>query len=169
MGLFKTFITVNYLLMRVGEGGVDRELHSLLVKNESIEIHCTAGKILITILKNPDIEILKKIIQCLVEIDPTIHHEIEVLCSYEDVEAIAGKGYKLISYARKGDKYKALFLAPFSERLVIDEFLKCIIRDFNETNIVAREFYWNSDEMTILKFKEKLLELGEWEVQMEYR
>ena len=146
-----------------------REIQNLILKNSDMEINLTLGKVILVVKKMNDIELIKKIVESLVRVCPTIHHEIEVTCSFEEIQQISSKGYKLVSYAKKGDQYRAFFLAPFSERHVMDDFIRCMAKDYEETEIVVREFYWNVDETALFKLKDNLLELGEWETEEHWK
>jgi len=158
-----------FLFIRVSWGDESREIQNLILRNSDIEINMTHGKVVLIVKKMRDRELIKKIVELFVKVCPTIHHEIEVTCSFEEIQRISSKGYKLVSYARKGDKYRAFFLAPFSERHVMDDFIRCMIRDYEETEIVVREFYWNVDERALFRLKDNLLDLGEWESEEQWK
>ncbi|MDD4163493.1 MAG: hypothetical protein PHW87_13540, partial [Methanothrix sp.] len=82
---------------------------SIEVSGSAVSIVLTQGAINIWFGRKFDNSLIAKILLIISKVDGTAEHEKEVLCRFEEISEFENNGYILTSYARKKEKYRAIF------------------------------------------------------------
>lgn len=125
---------------------------SIEMSGASLSILLSQGTINLWFGRNADRSLVQKILLLISKVDSTAEHERETICNFESISDFENCGYILISYARKKDKYKAVFLIPFSDPRAIDKFIESIHQDLNQGEVrVALSWRGGRARMNILR------------------
>ena len=102
---------------------------------------------------------IAKILLTISKIDSSTEHEREVICDFQKISEFESNGYILTSYARRDNKYRAIFVVPFSNARALDMFIESISEEIeqNETKITL---YWNGGKARMGTVREELSRLG---------
>jgi len=95
----------------------------------SSSVCMTQGAINIWFGRNAEPSLVNRVMKTIARVDYAAEHEREILCAFEEIGKFEGNGYVLTSYARKGGRYRAIFVVPFSEESALDLFVSGIIAD----------------------------------------
>jgi hypothetical protein len=79
--------------------------------------------------RNAEKSLVSKILLIISKVASAAEHEREVICSFEDISGFESGGYILTSYAKRGDKYRAIFLVPFSDLRALERLIGSICTD----------------------------------------
>ena len=132
---------------------------SIEISGSSVSILLTQGSINIWFGKKFDKLLLSRILLIISRVDSTTEHEKEVLCRFEEISEFESNGYILTSYARKKDKYRAIFVVPFSNSRALERFMESICAE-TENEDVKITLYWRGGRVRMNIMKEELSTLG---------
>jgi len=135
--------------------GVRPEPVSMELEGSAVSIILTQGSINIWFGKNFDRSLIAKILVIVSRVDSATEHETEVICRYEDISEFESNGYILTSYARRGDKYRAIFVVPFSNSRALEKFIESLYGD-TEHEDVRFTLYWRGGRARMNIMKEEL-------------
>jgi hypothetical protein len=132
---------------------------SIEISGSSVSILLTQGSINIWFGKKFDKLLLSRILLMISKVDSTTEHEKEVLCRFEEISEFESNGYILTSYARKKDKYRAIFVVPFSNMRALERFMESVSTE-TEKEDVKITLYWRGGRVRMNIMKEELSTLG---------
>ncbi len=132
---------------------------SIEISGSSVSILLTQGTINIWFGKKFDKLLLSRILLIISKVDSTTEHEKEVLCPFEEISEFESNGYILTSYARKKDRYRAIFVVPFSNSRALEMFMESISLE-TEKEDVKITLYWRGGRVRMNIMKEELSTLG---------
>ena len=132
---------------------------SIEISGSSVSILLTQGSINIWFGKKFDKLLLSRILLMISKVDSTTEHEKEVLCRFEEISEFESNGYILTSYARKKDKYRAIFVVPFSNSRALERFMETVSTE-TENEDVKITLYWRGGRVRMNIMKEELSTLG---------
>jgi len=132
--------------------GVRQELSSLEMSGATASVILAQGSINIWFGRNIDRSLVQKILIIISKVDSTTEHEKELICRFEEISEFESNGYVLTSYARKGERYRAIFVVPFSNLRALDRFAESISDELSHED-VDMTLYWRggSARMNILR------------------
>ena len=139
--------------------GNRQEPVSIEVSGSAVSIVLTQGAINIWFGKKFDKSLIAKILLIISKVDGTAEHEKEVLCPFEEISEFESNGYILTSYARKKDRYRAIFVVPFSNSRALEMFMESISVE-TEKEDVKITLYWRGGRVRMNIMKEELSTLG---------
>jgi hypothetical protein len=139
--------------------GNRQEPVSIEVSGPAASIVLTQGAINIWFGKKFDKSIIAKILLIISRVDATAEHEKEVLCPFEKISEFENNGYILTSYARKKEKYRAIFVVPFSNSRALEMFMESISQE-TEKEDVKITLYWRGGRIRMNLIKEELFKLN---------
>ena len=139
--------------------GNRQEPVSIEVNGPAVSIVLTQGAINIWFGKKFDKSIIAKILLIISRADATAEHEKEVLCPFEKISEFENNGYILTSYARKKEKYRAIFVVPFSNSRALEMFMESISQE-TEKEDVKITLYWRGGRIRMNLIKEELSRLN---------
>ncbi len=138
-----------------GVPGIRLEPVSIEVSGSAVSIVLTQGAINIWFGKKFDKSLIAKILLIISKVDSTTEHEKEVLCRFEEISEFESNGYILTSYARKKDKYRAIFVVPFSNSRALEMFMESIALE-TENEDAKITLYWRGGRVRMNILKEEL-------------
>jgi hypothetical protein len=139
--------------------GNRQEPVSIEVSGPAVSIVLTQGAINIWFGKKFDKSIIAKILLIISRVDATAEHEKEVSCPFEKISEFENNGYILTSYARKKEKYRAIFVVPFSNSRALEMFMQSISQE-TEKEDVKITLYWRGGRIRMNLIKEELSKLN---------
>ena len=142
-----------------GSSGNRPEPVSIDVSGSAVSIVLTQGAINIWFGRKLDKSLIAKILLIISKIDGTAEHEKEVLCRFEEISEFENNGYILTSYARKKEKYRAIFVVPFSNSRAREMFMQSISEE-TEKEDVKITLYWRGGRVRMNLIKEELSRLN---------
>ena len=125
----------------------------------AVSIVLTQGAINIWFGRKFDKSIIAQILLIISRVDATAEHEKEVLCPFEKISEFENNGYILTSYARKKEKYRAIFVVPFSNSRALEMFMESISQE-TEKEDVKITLYWRGGRIRMNLIKEELSRLN---------
>ena len=132
---------------------------SIEVSGSAVSIVLTQGAINIWFGRKFDKSLIAKILLIISKVDRTTEHEKEVLCRFEEISEFENNGYILTSYARKKEKYRAIFVVPFSNSRALEMFMESISQE-TEKEDVKITLYWRGGRIRMNIIKEELCRLN---------
>jgi len=111
------------------------DLLSLEISGAAAIITLTQGAINIWLGRNLDHLLLTRILNVISRVDPAAEHEREVYCPFDEISDFEGNGYILTSYARKGDRYRAIFVVPLSRESALERFVLSIVEELQREDV----------------------------------
>ena len=132
---------------------------SVEMSGPSVSIGLAQGSINIWFGKNLDKAIIAKILLTISKIDSSTEHEREVICDFQKISEFEGNGYILTSYARRDNKYRAIFVVPFSNARALDMFIESISEEIEQKEAKIT-LYWNGGRARMGTAREELSRLG---------
>ncbi|OYV07856.1 MAG: hypothetical protein CG444_48 [Methanosaeta sp. ASP1-2] len=142
-----------------GSAGNRPEPVSIEVSGSAVSIVLTQGAINIWFGRKLDKSLIAKILLIISKIDGTAEHEKEVLCRFEEISEFENNGYILTSYARKKEKYRAIFVVPFCNSRALEMFMQSISEE-TEKEDVKITLYWRGGRVRMNLIKEELSRLN---------
>lgn len=142
-----------------GSAGNRPEPVSIEVSGSAVSIVLTQGAINIWFGRKLDKSLIAKILLIISKIDGTAEHEKEVLCRFEEISEFENNGYILTSYARKKEKYRAIFVVPFCNSRALEMFMQSISEE-TEKEDVKITLYWRGGRIRMNLIKEELSRLN---------
>jgi hypothetical protein len=132
--------------------GIRPEPTSIEMSGFSTSLVLTQGAINLWFGRKADKALIAKILVVISKVDARAEHEKEVLCRFEEISEFENNGYILTSYARRGDRYRAIFVVPFSDSRALDKFIDSVA-DETERGEVKMTLHWSggTPRMNILK------------------
>lgn len=138
--------------------GNRQEPVSIEVSGPAVSIVLTQGAINIWFGKKFDKSTIARILLIISRVDGTAEHQKEVLCPFEKISEFENNGYILTSYARKKEKYRAIFVVPFSNSRALEMFMQSISQE-TEREDVKITLYWRGGRIRMNLIKEELSRL----------
>lgn len=138
--------------------GNRQEPVSIEVSGPAVSIVLTQGAINIWFGKKFDKSTIARILLIISRVDGTAEHQKEVLCPFEKISEFENNGYILTSYARKKEKYRAIFVVPFSNSRALEMFMQSISLE-TEKEDVKITLYWRGGRIRMNLIKEELSRL----------
>lgn len=132
---------------------------SIEISGSSVSILLTQGSINLWFGRKFDKLLLSRILLIISRVDSTTEHEKEVLCRFEEISEFESNGYILTSYARKKDKYRAIFVVPFSNSRALERFMESISMEIEKEDVKIT-LYWRGGRVRMNIMKEELSTLG---------
>lgn len=132
---------------------------SIEIIGSSVSILLTQGSINIWFGKKFDKSLLSRILLIISRVDSTTEHEKEVLCRFEEISEFESNGYILTSYARKKDRYRAIFVVPFSNSRALERFMESISVEIEKEDVKIT-LYWRGGRVRMNIMKEELSTLS---------
>jgi hypothetical protein len=142
-----------------GSPGNRQEPVSIEVSGSAVSIVLTQGAINIWFGRKLEKSLIAKILLIISKIDGTAEHEKEVLCRFEEISEFENNGYILTSYARKKDKYRAIFVVPFSNTRALEMFMESISQETEKEDIKIT-LYWKGGRIRMNLIKDELSQLN---------
>ena len=102
---------------------------SVEMSGGAVSVLLNQGTINLWFGRNAEKSLVSKILLIISRVASAAEHEMEVVCSFEEISAFENCGYILTSYARRGDKYRAVFLVPFSDPRALERLIGSICND----------------------------------------
>lgn len=149
------FAPLETLLIMPCTPGIRPEPISIELSGSAVSIILTQGAINIWFGRKFDKSLLARILILISKVDSTTEHEKEVLCRFEEISEFENNGYILTSYARKKDRYRAVFVVPFSNSRALEMFIESMIQEI-EREDVKITLYWRGGRMMMNIIKEEL-------------
>jgi hypothetical protein len=115
--------------------GAKRDYISIEMSGAAISVLLNQGTINLWFGRNADRSLVQKILLLISKVDSTAENERETICSFERISDFENCGYILISYSRKEEKYKAVFLVPFSDPRSVDKLIESIHQDLTQGEV----------------------------------
>jgi hypothetical protein len=137
---------------------------SIEVSGSAVSIVLTQGAINIWFGKKFEKTLISKILIVISRVDSTTEHEKEVLCRFEEISEFENNGYILTSYARKKEKYRAIFVVPFSNSRALENFTESISADTQREDVKIT-LYWKGGRVKMNIIKEELCRLNCFRIQ----
>ncbi|MDI9416716.1 hypothetical protein [Methanothrix sp.] len=132
---------------------------SIEISGSSASILLTQGSINIWFGRKFDRLLLSRILLIISKVDSTTEHEKEVLCRFEEISEFESNGYILTSYARKQDRYRAIFVVPFSNSRALERFMESLSLEIEKEDVKIT-LYWRGGRVRMNIMKEELSTLG---------
>ncbi len=132
---------------------------SVEMTGATVAVILTQGAINIWFGRNVDKSLIAKIMIIIAKVDSTTEHEREVICSFENISEFEHNGYILTSYARRDDKYRAIFVVPFSNPRALERFIESISEEIKHGD-VRITLYWSGGRARMNILKEELNRLN---------
>ncbi|MEI8003582.1 MAG: hypothetical protein WCG94_04545 [Methanothrix sp.] len=132
---------------------------SIEVSGPAVSIVLTQGAINIWFGRKFDNSLLAKILLIISKVDGTAEHEKEVLCPFEEISKFENNGYILTSYSRKKEKYRAIFVVPFSNSRALEMFMESISQEMVKEDVKIT-LYWRGGRVRMNFIKDELSRLN---------
>ena len=132
---------------------------SIEVSGPAVSIVLTQGAINIWFGRKFDNSLIAKILLIISKVDGTAEHEKEVLCPFEEISKFENNGYILTSYSRKKEKYRAIFVVPFSNSRALEMFMESISQEMVKEDVKIT-LYWRGGRVRMNFIKEELSRLN---------
>lgn len=102
---------------------------SVEMSGGTVSVLINQGTINLWFGRNAERSLVSKILLIISSVASTAEHERDVICSFEEISGFESYGYILTSYARRNDKYRAVFLVPFSDSRALEKLIGAICHD----------------------------------------
>ncbi|NIA03017.1 MAG: hypothetical protein GWP12_00540 [Nitrospirae bacterium] len=146
-----------------------RDITSIEMGCDNVQMSCTTGKIKVWLGRQTSSDVVRKVINCFSKIDPSITHEKEIICNYEQIPVYENHGYTLISYGKAQDGYKAIFNIQFSKQNALELFVESIVTELNESE-VNKVLHWTGSIPRLILIFHELKSIDGWDItKIEYR
>jgi hypothetical protein len=132
---------------------------SVEMSGPTASIILTQGAINLWFGRSAERALIAKILIIISKVDSTTEHEQEVVCNFEKISEFEHNGYILTSYARRDDKYRAIFVVPFSNPRALEMFIESLLEEI-EHGDVRITLYWSGGRARMNILKEELSRLN---------
>lgn len=132
---------------------------SVEMSGPTVSAVLTQGAINLWFGKSADRTLIAKIPILISKVDSTTEHEREVICNFEKISEFEHNGYVLTSYARRDDKYRAIFVVPFSNPRALEMFIESLLDEIRHGD-VRITLYWSGGRARMNILKEELSRLN---------
>lgn len=119
----------------------------------------TQGAINLWFGRSAERALIAKILIIISKVDSTTEHEQEVVCNFEKISEFEHNGYILTTYARRDDKYRAIFVVPFSNPRALELFIESLLEEIEHED-VRITLYWSGGRARMNIIKEELSRLN---------
>ncbi|MCJ7444572.1 MAG: hypothetical protein MUO26_08600 [Methanotrichaceae archaeon] len=136
-----------------------QESISLELSGPTASMTLTQGAINIWFGRSVDKSLISNILYIISRIDASAQHEQEVVCNFHQISAFEGSGYILISYAKKQDTYRAIFMVPFSDTKALEKLIESI-SEKTEKSEVKMTIYWGGGRISMNILRDELCKLN---------
>jgi hypothetical protein len=119
-------------------------LISLELSGASASVTLTQGAINLWLGRNVDKILLARILTIISRVDSTTEYEKEIICEFDEINDFENHGFILTSYAKKGDKYKSIFIVPFSNPRALKRLAESILEELKREDL-RLTLYWRGD------------------------
>lgn len=148
----------------LGEGHDETrgELYSLVeMGNDHVKLTCTHGKITLWFGRKATPDLVGRVLIGISRVDTSARHELELLCKFNEIEQFEGQGYVLVSYAKRGDKYRTMFMVPFSQSKALRFLAESILEELIESD-VRKGILWDGNATLLHLLNEELSDIEGW-------
>ncbi len=146
-------------MLMPGAQGLRPEPVSVEMSGPSVSVALTQGSINIWLGRNIDKSLIARVLLTISKIDSSTEHEREVICDFRGISEFESNGYILTSYARKENKYRAIFVVPFSNPRALDMFIESLSEE-SEQKEINITLYWSGGRARMGTAREELGRLG---------
>jgi hypothetical protein len=128
------------MIMPSSPGSLRPDLVSVEMSGLRASIFLTQGAINLWFGRNVEEPLVSRILRTISKVDCSAEHEKEVLCNFEEISEFENNGFILSSYARKQDKYRAIFVVPFCDSRALGRFIQALAEELKlgEVKIALR-------------------------------
>ena len=102
---------------------------SVEMSGAAVSVLLNQGTINLWFGRNAEKSLVSKIFLTISRAAAAAELEREVICSFEEISGFENCGYILTSYAKRDDKYRAVFLVPFSDPRALERLIGSICHD----------------------------------------
>ncbi len=146
-----------------------REISAVEMGRDDINISCTQGKINLWFGKRVTEPLIRHVIFGISNIDSSVSHDLEVICSFDAISTYESTGYVLISYSKTKGGYRAAFKLPFSRRFALDHFVRSLLDQLKEKD-VKLTLHWDGSPAMIIQVYNELKKLNDIQIKsIEYK
>src|SRR3989304_2331883 len=110
--------------------------------SDNASVLLTSGKITLWFGRQVSESLIQQVIFGISNIDSTVNHEEEVICDFNAIQEYETMGYVLTSYAKTKGGYKVIFNIPFSKKVALSHFVKCIVAQLKKKD-VKKTLHWD--------------------------
>jgi hypothetical protein len=111
------------------DAGPRQDFVSIEMSGATVSVMLNQGTINIWFGRNAEKSLVSRVLLIISKVDSTAENEREAICNFKDISGFENSGYILTSYARKGDKYRAVFIVPFSDQRALEMFIYSVCQD----------------------------------------
>ena len=147
------------IILVLMETGARTDYASVEMSGAAISIILNQGTINIWFGRNAEKSLISRVLLTIARVDSTAEHEREAICSFEEISRFENNGYVLTSYARKKDKYRAVFIVPFSDQRALDNFIESICQELGHSG-VRMNIFWRGGRARMSILYEELNRLN---------
>jgi hypothetical protein len=139
----------------------DSKSEQLLMElsGSTVSILLTQGAINVWFGRNADKNLVSNILSIISRIDSSTYHIEEILCEFNQISEFECDGYKLTSYGKKRDKYRAIFIIPFSDARALEKFIESISKKTDQREVRVT-LYWNGSRVGMNILRDELNKLN---------
>jgi hypothetical protein len=146
-----------------------REISLMEMGSEDINISCSQGKINLWFGRQVSETAVRQVIFGISNVDPSVSHELEVICNFETISAYESAGYTLISYSKTKGGYRTAFKLSFSKKFALDHFVRSIKDQLKEKG-VKFTLHWAGSPGMIIHLYNELKRLDDLKIKrIEYK
>lgn len=146
-----------------------REISLVEMGSEDINVSCSQGKINLWFGRQVSETLIRQVIFGISNVDPSVSHELEVICNFDTISAYESAGYTLISYSKTKGGYRTVFKLSFSKKFALDHFVKLIIDQLKEKGVTFT-LHWDGSTGMIIHVYNELKKLDEMKIKrIEYK
>lgn len=132
---------------------------SMELSGSTASIMLTQGAINVWFGRNADKNLISNILLIISRIDTSTQHVQEIVCDFNQISEFECNGYILTSYAKKQDKYRAIFVIPFSDTRALEKFIESISEKTAQSE-VRITLYWNGSRLSMNILRDELGKLN---------
>ena len=132
---------------------------SVEMSGGAISVLLNQGTINLWFGRNAEKSLVSKILLIISKVASAAEHEREALCSFEEMSGFENCGYILTSYARRGDKYRAVFLVRFSDPRALERLIASVCNDL-ELGDAKMTISWKSGKTRMNVLRQELSKLN---------
>lgn len=132
---------------------------SMELSGSTASIMLTQGAINVWFGRNSDKNLVSDILLIISKIDSSTYHVQEIFCEFNQISEFECDGYILTSYAKKQDKYRAIFVVPFSDTRALEKFVESITEKTDQSE-VRITLYWNGSRIGMNILRDELSKLN---------
>jgi hypothetical protein len=141
------------------DGSSRKDYLSIELSSAFICVVLNQGTINLWFGRNADKSLVSKVLLIISRVDSAAEHEREALCHFEEISGFENNGYILASYARKKDKYRAVFLVPFSDPRALEKLIDSVCRELQDKE-VHMTLSWRGEKARMSMLNQELSKLN---------